>query len=322
MTEGLNIFKYDFDHVPNGRFYLQRDTITWKPDPPPGNYTYDTIIENHQAFANKPVSASSKKTLHQNDFYISCNFYQKNGLNITPFIHLLNTKYTMLVPLVHGQPFILHDTIATHTQYYFPFPPGGMTDTVFYNYIAHDEIITHINFIEKDTSYTNFSAGAALSKNFGHVAASVFGCISNLNGSKQKELGVSFTYYPFGNLNLYLNADLTAASNDADKMMISEFLAGTKITNKIWLETSVAAGNMKNFTEKNGFVVNNNPDITKFRFGLMPVFIFKKFTVTIQYLFIDKEGSYNYINEVGGGSTSGTFKYQNQLITGGVKWKI
>jgi hypothetical protein len=321
LSEQIRFFNDATEHTPFGRSFYQWDTVVWHPLPSPGQYTHDTIYENHQAFKDSMISSVLKNNLQQSEFYFNCNIHLTKGLDVTPFLHILNTKYTYVYPWAHKPVFTAHDTIETHTQFYFPTPPGGVTDTIFYTYLNPIDTITKITFLNKDTSYTNFSAGAELSKNFGHVTASVFGNISNLNGGRQKEAGFAVTYYPFGNMNLYLNTVFTTLADRKNKMMTIGFLAGTKITNSIWLESSVTMGDMKNYTANSGFVVNNSPDVTKFRFGFMPVFIFKNFTLNIQYLFKAEEGSYSFWNETTG-STTKTFVYQNHLITGGIKWRF
>lgn len=321
LTEQMNMFKDASEHLPYIRIHNQWDTIIWKPMPPPGQYTYDTIFESIQSFQNKHISSNLKNNLQQNEFYFNCNIHLKRGVDFVPFLHLLNTKYTFLYSQVHEQNYTAYDTIETHTQFYFPTPPGGMSDTVFYNYITHDENIIKVNFLEKDTIFTNFSMGASLQKSEGSLTSSVFGSFSNLNGKKQKQAGISLTYFPFGNLNLYMNTTIIALADAKDKMMSLGFLAGSKITKIFWIEGSVATGELKNYTEKNGFIVNNNPDVSSLRMGLMPIFIVKNFNFNIQYYYQLKTGTYSFSNDTGSISSE-TFQYQNHTITGGIKWKF
>jgi len=310
---------------PTGRIINQRDTVYWKPFPmPPGNgvWMHDTIVLNHQAFGDSSLRYISDNTLKQSEIYINCNIHAAKGLDIIPFFHLLNTKLTMTIPVRQLVDFQAHDFVNVHTQYYFPPPPlSGMTDTVIHHDTTYTVQTSNYKFLQKDTSFVNFSLGVTLSKSIGHFTTSVFGNISNLNGRKQNQLGLSVTWFPLGNLNLYFNASLIRHQQDSTPNMVFGGLIGKKLSNKIWLEGNVTFGDMNNFTEKNGFVVNNNPDIIKLRAGITPMFIFKKFDIILNYQYQQKQASYFFRNGTGG-IKEGTFNYQNHLITGGIKWKI
>jgi hypothetical protein len=304
--------------TPNGRNITQRDTVVWKPFPMPGHYTHDTIIENLQKFNSDPVLYINDNTLRQNEFYLNCNIHASKGLEITPFIHLLNARFTTTIP--HSSNLTAHDSIETHTQYYFPTPPGAWTDTVFY-YDSTYTVASNYMFRTRDTVFVNFSLGFAINKSFGHFNTSFFCSLSNLNRRSQKQLGVSATWFPLGNLNLYLNASFTGCKQTSTNTLVKSLLVGKKLFEKVWMEGSFTMGDMNNFTERNGFIVNNNPDIVKYRFILTPILTFKHFDIIMHYQYQEKQGSYFFKNG-SGAMTEKTFNYQNQLISGGIKWKI
>ena len=191
---------------------------------------------------------------------------------------------------------------------------------MFYTYSTATAKLRNYTFQTKDTSFTNYALGVVISKNMSHVTSSLFASYSNLNGRKQEEIGVALTWFPMGNLNLYFGTTLTGYRQDSNKL-VANFLVGKKITKKIWLEANVTFGDMNDFTERYGYAVNNNPDVIKFRFELAPLIVFKHFDIAIHYQYQEKQGSYFYENETGS-IIQGKFNYQNQLITGGIKWKI
>ena len=309
---------------PDGRIIRQRDTMVWKPLPMPGYYTHDTIIQNFQAFRNDPLLYKNDNTLQQQEVYVNCNIHTAKGLDIMPFVHFLSTRLTMTIPVYHISNFVAKDYVETHTQFHFPPPPmgtGGITDTVFYHDTTYTVKISDYTFQLKDTSFVNYSMGIVLNKNIGHFATSLFGSVSNLNGRKQNEIGVSATWFPLGNLNLYIGTSFTNYQQESSKKLVMNFLAGKKIAKKIWMEGNVTLGDMSNFTESNGFVVNNNPDVVKFRCGITPIIVFKNIDIIIRYQYLAKQESYFYQNE-SGGYIEGTFNYKDQLITGGIKWKL
>ena len=313
---------FDVSNIkPSGRIITQRDTIVTKPMPPPPYQTHDTIISHLQAFQNNPFRNIVSHTFHQNEFYINCNIHAGNGFDIQPFIHILNTGLTQNIPINHEHDFTAFDTIATHTQYHFPPPSSVIRDTVFYNYNTHLVKLVNYSFIQKDTSFVNYSLGLTLNKSIGHCAASVFGSLSNLNGQNQQELGVSLTWFPHGNLNLYFNVAFTGYKEDSIEKLIKYITVGGKITKNIWIEGNFTMGDINNFTEKGGFVVNNNPDLIKYRAGANLIFVLKRFDITLIYQYQAKQ-EYYFFRDSSDRMIAGTLNYTNQLISGGIKWKI
>lgn len=316
---------YDLSNVKpgEGRIITEHDTMVWKPYPMPGYYTYDTVLVNHQEFKTQSLLYNNENTLHQNEFYLNCNIHAAKGLDVMPFIHILNSRLTITHAVNHPADFITTDSIQTHTQFHFPPPPMGgiIVDTIFFYDTTYTVKLSDYAFRQKDTSFTNFSVGVLLNKTLGHFTSSFFGNFSNLNGRRQRQLGAALTWFPYGNLNFYIGTTLTGCLHQGKKNLVINFLTGKKITKYIWLEGNVTLGDMNNFTEKNGFLVNNNPDITTFRFGLTPIITFKNFDIILHYQYQEKQGSYFFKNE-SKTLTEGTFNYQNHVITGGIKWKI
>jgi hypothetical protein len=308
-------------YQPDGRVITQRDTIVTKPFPPPPYDTYDTIIENREKFKTEALSYEKNSNLHQEEIYLNCNFHPSKGLDIMPFFHLLNTNLTMILP--HGVAYVGTDSVQTHTQYHYPPDQFGhvvIADTVLYFDTSYT-VYSDYKFRQKDTSFINYSLGLVLNRRFGNVATSIFGSYSSLNDLKQQEVGVSATWYPFGNLNLYFNLALTGYKEDSIRKPILDLLIGKKISKNIWLEGNITKGRLNNYTETGGFVVDNSPNVVKFRAGLSSTIILKKFDIVLHYLYQAKEGGF-YFKDESGGKNSGRFDYQNQLITGGIKWKL
>jgi len=309
---------------PAGREIKETDTVVTKPFPPPPYTTNDTIIRNIQRFRNEPLINKNDIALHQKEIYLNGSIHLAKGLDITPFVHLLATQLTMITPAYSLTDYTATNHFDTLTQFHYPPPPvgtGEIRDTVFHWDTTYTVKTSNYSFHTKDTLFVNYSVGIAISKNIGNFAISLTGSYSNLNGRKQKEIGASATWFPLGNLNLYCGAELTGYEEDNTKLLVKKFLAGGKIWKKIWLEGTITLGDMSSYTEMAGYIVNNNPDIVKYRIGITPMIFFKKFDIILHYQYQEKQGSYFYDNGTNP-MTEGTFKYQNQLITGGIKWKL
>jgi hypothetical protein len=276
--------------------------------------SHDTVYDIRQIMKATDISLFRfNYNLKQIEFYLKCNIHVAKGLDIVPFFHLLNVETTEF----KANPTNIYDTIIRHTQ--IPKPPSSATDTIVYQYLNPSPI--KFDYKEKDTSYYNYSLGLSINKNWGRVSTILFASYSNLNNKKQKEEGFTLIWYPEGNLNLYFSSTLTAFEQDTMKKIVFNQLAGIKINKYIWLEGFVTLGNFSDFTENNGFVVNNNPDLVKFRCGISPIFVFKRFDISLTYLFVAKQG--NYVTDLPQNAyTTHPTKYINHVIIAGIKWKL
>lgn len=290
-------------------------------------YNIQELLQSADTNLNIKYNYRNKYNLKQTEFYLKCNVHVAKGLDIVPFFHLLSIRSTIYNVNAnisnHSVNVFMYDSNIRHTQ--VPLPPSSAKDTIVYKdtsfQTAVDRYQSQSGLTEKDTSYYNYSFGLSINKNWGKISTGVFGSFSNLNNKKQKEGGLSITWYPEGNLNLYFSSTLTAFEEDTVKRIVFNQVAGTKINKYIWLEGFVTLGSFSDFTENNGFVVNNNPDLVKFRCGITPIFVFKHFDISLTYQFMEKEGTY-YTAMPQNTYIANTIKYRNNFIIGGVKWKL
>ncbi|MGD0712113.1 MAG: tetratricopeptide repeat protein [Bacteroidales bacterium] len=290
-------------------------------------YNIQEILQSADTNLNIKYNFRNKYNLKQAEFYLKCNVHVATGLDIVPFFHLLSIRSTIYNVNAnisnHSANVFLYDSNIRHTQ--VPLPPSSAKDTIVYKdtsfQTAVDRYQSHSGLSEKDTSYYNYSLGLSINKNWGRVSTILFASYSNLNNKKQKEEGFTLIWYPEGNLNLYFSSTLTAFEQDTMKKIVFNQLAGIKINKYIWLEGFVTLGNFSDFTENNGFVVNNNPDLVKFRCGISPIFVFKRFDISLTYLFVAKQG--NYVTDLPQNAyTTNPTKYINNVIIAGIKWKL
>lgn len=318
-NEKQSIFKL-FEHRPVGRIIHVRDTVVNHPGPPPFT-SHDTIYEHRQIMKLIDSSFSVDYNQKQIEYYLKGNLHLAKGFDIIPFFHLLNVRTSSYNFRNNPINFYSKDTIIRHTQIPRP-PPPNYIDTVIYQYLNNLTPIDQYELIEQDSSTYNYSFGLSLQKDWGMITTSLFGSISNLNGLKQRETGASLTWYPKGNLNLYSSSTLTSFSDRSRKNIVFDQMVGFKVHNNIWLEGFATLGDINNFTENNGFVVCNNPDIIKFRCGLTPIFVFKRFDFSIHYQYQSKEGVLDIIKAPHNNVNTQYYNFQNHLIVGTIKWKL
>jgi tetratricopeptide (TPR) repeat protein len=318
--EKLGIFQMT-QHSLGGRSIQVSDAVVVHPGQmghPPFT-SYDTIYDIRQTIMAKDTSLKVKYNLKQLEFYLKCNIHVAKGLDIIPFFHLLSISTSIFKSINRPVNYFSHDSTIMHTQ--VPRPPMSYADTIVYRDTSFLTPLDRYSIKQADTSYYNYSLGLSVNKNWGKVSTALFASFSNLNNKKQKEEGLVFTWYPEGNLNLYFSSTLTALQEGTVKHIIFNQIAGTKINSFIWIEGFATLGSFSDFTESNGFVVDNNPDLVKFRCGIKPIFIFKKFDISLTYQFIEKEGSFisNFPQNT---YTTNSIKYKNSFIIGGIKWKL
>jgi tetratricopeptide (TPR) repeat protein len=174
----------------------------------------------------------------QNQYYISPAFSTRSGLNISPAFHYLRIKYQ--VPYVvtgGGSPGF-----------------GGGTNS----YIRYTDLVA-----------SDFVGGLNLSQYAGRFTIRLGGIYSSINDASQLTGTGGLTWYPMGNLDLYMNANLNShiefKDNETSVELIPDFLIGFGISSKVWMEFSGAWGNMKNYTEGNGYIVYNGLDWMKYK---------------------------------------------------------
>ena len=317
------------EYSPGGRITTKKtESVTHVVMGQPNFTSHDTTYTIHQTLKSKDTSLNLKYNLKQMEFYLKGNIHLAKGLDIVPFFHLLNIQTTKFI--ISNKPInvSLCDSSIKHTQ----FPKHPNKDSILYWDTTYSVPLDRYNLKTRDTSYYNYSFGISINKNWGKLSTSLFASYSNLNNRFQKEGGLSLTWYPKGNLDLYFSSTITAFQEDTVKSivikrlpnlnnLIFNQLAGIKINKFIWLEGTLTLGSFSDFTESNGFVVNNNPDLVNLRYSIAPMFIFKKFNISITYQFMQKEGVFTtYMPN--NTSITNTFKYKSNFIIGGIKWKI
>lgn len=164
----------------------------------------------------------------QHQYYLSPSFTSEEGLVFSPAFHFLHIAYG--VPSIpDGGP-----------------GPGGGNSVVFDN-----------------ESLNQLVGGLSLEKYQGSFSFRIGAMFSNLNLNNQVTGSAGLTWYPPGNMDMYLGAALNAHLADAGEggtAIIPDLIFGYGIGPKIWIEIFGAYGEMKNYSESNGYIVYNGLD--------------------------------------------------------------
>ncbi|MCD4745743.1 MAG: hypothetical protein K8R58_05545 [Bacteroidales bacterium] len=256
-------------------------------------YYVDTLYKKKSNHIKK-----NEYILYQNTFYVNSDIYLGKSYTLTPAFHLINIRYKTIYAKYELE------------QYY-----AQSYDTI-------PSVKAVYSFSKKNTSYNNFVVYLAITKTHSRFSFGLFNSYSNLNNKDQFQIGSFLSYYPMGNMNFYTNTTLVYFSENNNNRIIFDQLAGIKILPKLWSETYITLGNLKNYNEKNAFVVYNTGDKINYKFGTKLIYsLSKKIELSLLYHFLSKESTYITYTDYNNYKTTET-KYQNQNIIGGIKWKL
>ena len=174
----------------------------------------------------------------QHQYYISPAFTTCGGLTIAPAFHYLRIRSEIpyMVSSGSGPGF------------------GGGTGS----YVGYANLMA-----------SHFVGGLNLTQYAGRFAVRLGGIFSYMNEARQATGSGGLTWYPLGNLGLYMNASLNAhlefTGGSTSLELIPDFLFGFGISSRVWMEFSGAFGDMRNYTEGNGYIVYNGLDWMRYK---------------------------------------------------------
>jgi len=90
---------------------------------------------------------------------------------------------------------------------------------------------------------------------------------SNLSNLVQLQVNAGMAFYPLGNLNLYMDGRIIYHKESSEQTMGGRYMLGGRISKTTWLEGWYTHGSMRHFSEQNGFIVFNGPNIVNSRLG-------------------------------------------------------
>lgn len=122
-----------------------------------------------------------------------------------------------------------------------------------------------------DTAFTEFVSSAAISVERSRSGRTFAVSWSQLCNQNQFQFSFVNTWYPGYNLNRYRSLSLVVQSDGGYPGFAAGFLSGWKLTDFLWLESSVRLGKMSDFNDFNGYTVFNNGDVRLALLQLNPV---------------------------------------------------
>ena len=251
----------------------------------------------------------------QHEMHLGATILIPWGLKVSPAFHLVYDAYPLYSASYSSQQ-------VTDTGYYTAFN---------YTWTTFPFNRTIYTFTRKDTSFINYLASLQVSKDFGIVNVGLSGSWSNLNGLTQKQAGISLSYYPLGNLDLYGTTSLTGFFQGRNKRLLASQVVGAKITRWMWAEAGFYYGDYTGANIFNGSVVYNNSDKIEYRGTASLLFLagnHLQFSLTYQY-FQKQSTQVYYTRSTDTGAAPNTYiqqtktnPYHTNTIIGGITWKL
>jgi hypothetical protein len=169
----------------------------------------------------------------ENSFYTGTRIVLGQGVNLLGGFRFLNGQYTYHIAQAY---------------------PGGM------------------NLIDTVGIYSDVATNMTLQKRFPYLGIGVSADLNRFKGTWYEQAGASLSFYPLGNLNLYLVGDISrTATLDGwiqDGNWIWKGKLGAKVLPFAWVETSYSKGWLHYWSENQAYVVYNNFDPITSRFEL------------------------------------------------------
>ena len=305
-------------------------------------------ILNNNYSLNKDIDLDGPENIYgetvfeRNAYYTGLGLTQRWNANIRSYYGYINYRSD------RTKQFMFSDTMKFHNDYNYSQNQFYVNTSLHFSEVwtltaamhyLHGSFSTYLATYDPDDntvglSYgkvklNNYVASIALEKNIHLITMGVFGTYSKLNDANQLQAGFALTYFPLGNLNLYLDSRLINHLQDSKNRTIFNQIIGGRITNKLWLEGFVTFGELVNYNEKNGYVIYNSPDKITFKWGTKLFFpINNKLMFSFEFHNFMKEGSFlTYKNltepeDMQPKPFYEPYTYQNYIFIGELKWKL
>ena len=275
----------------NNQTYYQLGFMNWIGNDISLYYGYSAVglSVTKQIFASNN-SASSDYTINQTQYYVSPAWQVGRDTKITAAYNAVNVSYATMNAAYN----------STTDQYIFT---PNTTST---------QLNDYVEFL-------------SLSQDMGLWTCSLFYSYSQLSKHKQNQEGLEAVFYPSGNNDIYFNTTVTqfneTDNTDNGSRMILDEVVGVKLSKSFWVEGNVTSGKLKNYNEKNAYVVYNLGDDIKSRAGVSLLFYLGAVELSLRFQYLGKEATYYTFNSAVATKTR-TADYQAESIVGGLKWNF
>jgi hypothetical protein len=281
------------------------------------------------------------QVITKNFYYVNINLLHSLGNRVSLFQGYTHYSYNYLnqfvVPFNADKEFSLK---SKQDDYYINLSGNlgkgfGICGAFHYLHISGDNINIRFDALSSpvysDTTFSNSDIifSLALEKVYKDVKLLANSSYSNLNNGRQFRNGITVTYFPFANLNLYgsFSINLNSVKREYDSVSTNNFIfepfVGFKAFKNLWVEAYYTFGDIYSYHENNAFVVFNNLDKITQRAGvnlIMP-FANNKVELSFRYQYLKQQQTYFiYFNNTD--FITSINNISNHKLIGGIKWSF
>ncbi len=288
-----------------------------------------------------------QKHKHAHDTIYNSSYYYKNlyyahvgvQLRLSPAISLYQGYGYVEVPIVEKTSY-MHKPVedfempARQHEYYGNLKialPGNILVIPAFHYLwldyglRVDRYEAEINNLVFDTLYEHeqsYLAALSVRKDISLFAFELSASYGDFPHSRQQQGGMAVYTYPLGNAKLYTRSELNFVWNDRSERWIFDQQVGFAVSKKLWMEAEFTLGDLRDYAEKNAFVIYNSPE--KINHKLETTLFIEAsphLELSLKYRYMQRENQYlNYTS-----FEDFTFEYSKypfHTLIGGIKWKF
>jgi len=148
------------------------------------------------------------------------------------------------------------------------------------------------------------------------------GSIANLLKKKQRQAEFGIIIYPFGNQSLFSVSRVAYLDNSGNQSIILAQKIGAKLSNNVWAEVEVEAGNMHGYLKSGGLVAFNTADPVGFNSGLNLNFLFGNLSIISTFGLQQRNGEIFEATDPDQQGILSEVKYWNQLFSLSVRYRL
>ena len=219
------------------------------------------------------------------------------------------------------------DDYYANIEYVLPkgFKITGAAHFLWIGYDRRDASYDQIGNLTFDTvavSEDDYVLSLGVMKEFTFGSLNVSGTYGRLDNDTVSQLGASFVYYPFGNINFYgTTGILNFWDNEGNRTIFTQEIGG-RIFKNIWLEGNITIGQLQNYAEKNAFVIYNAPEEINNKYEAVLIYAAPKhLEISLRYRYLERENGTLVYTDFENFTITKT-QYPFHSIIGGIKWKF
>jgi hypothetical protein len=198
-------------------------------------------------------------------------------------------------------------------------------------YYAQNKLYANYNattftysFKDSLTNRGNGVSNISLSKSYGKLIPTISLGYSKIDAISIMQYAAQLVYLPLGNFKLNVTAGIANSSDKNGSRLIYYTKIGGRISDNLWYDAYIYAGNLKNFNEGNAYVVYNISDKITMKSGVnLSYYLTAKCNVGLRYDLLKRESTYDryYLAK---NQTYRTYSdnYLNHSLIFNVVWKF